>query len=80
VVGLAIRDGQTLGSPGAFVFALVEGLRAAIEPVLDEVEERVSSMERLLAKFGRRSGRAERGALLGTVGLLSLWLAIRLLR
>lgn len=57
------RAGRAPDSPGAFVFELVERLRAAAEPVLDEVESRVADMERLVAKSGRRSGRAERGTL-----------------
>ena len=57
------RSGHAPADPGAFVLALVERLRAAAEPVLDEVEDRISTMEALVAKPGRRSGRAERGAL-----------------
>ena len=57
------QSGLAPDSPGTFVFALVERLRAAAEPVLDEVESRVSGMERLVATSGRRSGRAERGTL-----------------
>jgi len=55
--------GHAPDSSGDFVFALVERLRAAAEPVLDEVESRVSDMERLVASAGRRSGRTERGTL-----------------
>lgn len=57
------RAGHAPDSPGTFVFELVERLRAAAEPVLDEVESRVSGMERLVAQAGQRSGRAERGTL-----------------
>ena len=57
------QSGDAPDSPGTFVFELVERLRAAAEPVLDEVESRVSGMERLVATAARRSGRAERGTL-----------------
>jgi zinc transporter len=50
-------------SPGAFVLALIETLRAAAEPVLDEVEERVSEMETLVATGERRAVMATRGKL-----------------
>ena len=55
--------GHAPDTPGAFVFALVERLRAAAEPVLDEVEAKVSGMEGLVAKSGRHAGRVERGKL-----------------
>lgn len=57
------QAGQAPDSPGTFVFELIERLRAAAEPVLDEVESRVSAMERLVAKSDRHTGRTERGTL-----------------
>jgi zinc transporter len=57
------RAGEAAESPGAFVLALVEMLRDAAEPVLDEVEERVSAMETLVASGERREAMAERARL-----------------
>jgi len=59
----AFRDGQTPESPGAFVVSLVESLRAAAEPVLDNVEDRVSEMEAAVVRPTRRHASMERGAL-----------------
>jgi len=50
-------------SPGAFVLTLVERMRAAAEPVLDEVEERVSALETAVARQDRRATLARRGSL-----------------
>jgi zinc transporter len=57
------RAGEVADSPGAFVLALVEMLRDAAEPVLDEVEERVSAMETLVARGERRAAMAGRARL-----------------
>ena len=54
------RNGQAPTSPGAFVLTLVERLRAAAEPVLDRLEDRVSGMEATIARPTRRFARAER--------------------
>jgi len=59
----AFGAGQAPESPGAFVLGLVESLRAAAEPVLDAVEDKVSTMEALIVGPGRRSGLTERGRL-----------------
>ncbi len=50
-------------SPGAFVLTVVERLRAAAEPVLDEVEHRVAEMESSVARQDRRTILAGRGPL-----------------
>lgn len=59
----AFRDGAAPQSPGAFVVTLVERLRAAAEPVLDEIEERLSRMEALVARPAHRPDAAERAPL-----------------
>jgi len=59
------RAGKAPDSPGAFIVEMVESLRAAAEPVLDDVEDRVSAMEALVAGPGRRAGITERGPLAG---------------
>lgn len=61
----AFRARDAPGSPGAFIVEMVEALRASAEPVLDGVEDRVSAMEALVARPGRRVGLAERGPLSG---------------
>ncbi len=50
-------------SPGAFVVTLVERLRAAAEPVLDEVEERVSALESAVARQEHRATLSRRSSL-----------------
>ena len=59
----AFRGGQAPDSPGAFVLALVESLRASAEPVLDALEDRVSTMESQVAAPMRRLGLTERRVL-----------------
>ncbi|HSF96211.1 MAG TPA: CorA family divalent cation transporter [Thermohalobaculum sp.] len=59
----AFHDGKAPASPDAFVLALVESLRASAEPVLDQLEDRVSDMESLVAAPVRRLGLAERRVL-----------------
>ncbi|HUF86738.1 MAG TPA: CorA family divalent cation transporter, partial [Thermohalobaculum sp.] len=59
----AFEAGEAPPAPGAFVVTLVERLRAAAEPVLDEVEDRLSAMEALVARPGRRPATAVRGPL-----------------
>jgi len=59
------RAGKAPDSPGTFIVEMVESLRAAAEPVLDDVEDRVSAMEALVAGPGRRAGITERGPLAG---------------
>ncbi len=59
----AFQGGDAPESPGAFVVTLVEWLRAATEPVLDEIEDRLSAMETLVARPGRRAGAGERAPL-----------------
>ena len=55
--------GNPPASPGAFVVTLVERLRAAAEPVLDDVEERVSAMEAAVARHDRHGAVSRRGVL-----------------
>lgn len=55
--------GTAPDSPGAFVLALIETLREAAETVLDDVEERVSGMETLVATGERRDVMAARSRL-----------------
>lgn len=57
------QSGEACPSPGAFVLALVEMLRAAAEPVLDDVEDRLSVMETTVAAGARRAAMAKRAAL-----------------
>ena len=54
------RAGAAPESPGTFVLTLVERLRAAAEPVLDELEDRVAAMEATIARPERRFPRPER--------------------
>ena len=55
--------GEAPATPGGFVLTLVERLRAAAEPVLDELEDRVAEMEARIARPERRFPRAERSRL-----------------
>lgn len=55
--------GDAPATPGAFVLTLVERLRAAAEPVLDELEDRVAGMETAIARPERRFPRSERSRL-----------------
>jgi zinc transporter len=57
------QSGEARASPGAFILALVEMLRAAAEPVLDEVEARLSAMESAVASDARRTALAKRAML-----------------
>jgi zinc transporter len=57
------QSGEACASPGAFVLTLVEMLREAAEPVLDDVEDRLSAMESTVASEARREAMAKRGVL-----------------
>lgn len=59
----AFRAGEAPQAPGAFLVTLVEHLRAATEPVLDEIEERLAEMEARVARPARRAGMGERAPL-----------------
>lgn len=61
----AFGRGEAPAGPGEFVVTLVESMRAAAEPVLDRLEERVSEMETRVALPDRRPGLAERKVLSG---------------
>lgn len=65
--------GEAPESPGAFVVTLVERLRAAAEPVLDDIEHRLAEMEAQVAMPGQlpeATGRAPLAALRQDVILL----------
>lgn len=57
------RAGEAPESPGDFVLQLIEMLRDASEPVLDEIEERVAAMEEIVATQTRRKAMRSRGDL-----------------
>lgn len=57
------QRGEAPESPGEFVVLLVDWLRAAAEPVLDKLEDRVSAIEASIAIPTRRLPRSERAAL-----------------
>lgn len=46
----AFRAGRAPASPGAFVLALIENLRAAVDPVVDAAEDGLSELETMAAQ------------------------------
>lgn len=59
----AFREGRGPKTPGAFVLALVEALRAAVEPVVDAAEDTLSDLETEVAGPGFSPASATRASL-----------------